>query len=101
MNVRLDKVLKRPIQTEKTTMQKETANQVVFEVYPGADKLSIKYAVEKAFSVKVDSVQTMVVPSKRKKPIIGRRRVEFKKANWKKAIVKLAPGEKIELFEGV
>jgi large subunit ribosomal protein L23 len=90
-------VLRRPVVTEKTTLQKEVANTVTFEVDRGANRIEIKRAVEKAFNVKVQSVQTMQVTGKvkRRGQILGKRR------DWKKAMVRLMPGERIEFFEGV
>ncbi|MEZ4820345.1 MAG: 50S ribosomal protein L23 [Bdellovibrionota bacterium] len=90
-------VLKKPLLTEKTTMLKEQSNQVSFEVAMDANKHAIKHAIETAFQVKVDSVSTMIVRGKNK--TMGRYR--GKKSNWKKAIVRLAEGSKIDLFEGV
>lgn len=90
-------IIKRPIVTEKTTLQKEMTNQVTFEVDRGANRVDIKRAVEKAFQVKVMNVQTMQVTGKvkRRGRILGRRR------SWKKAMVRLMPGERIEFFDGV
>jgi large subunit ribosomal protein L23 len=90
-------VLRRPVVTEKTTLQKELANTVTFEVDRGANRVDIKRAVEKAFGVKVQSVQTMQVTGKVKR----RGRILGKRRNWKKAMVRLMPGERIEFFEGV
>lgn len=90
-------IIRRPVVTEKTTLQKETANQVTFEVDRGANRVDIKRAVEKAFQVKVKSVQTMQVTGKVKR----RGRILGKRRNWKKATVRLMPGERIEFFEGV
>jgi large subunit ribosomal protein L23 len=95
--IQVEKVLKRPVVTEKTTAMKEARNQFVFEVYPTATKHAIKAAIEKAFKVKVVSVNTMVVRGKTKR--MGR--FEGRRANWKKAIATLKAGEKIEFFEGV
>ncbi len=89
-------IIKRPVVTEKTTMQKETANMVTFEVDRGANRIEIKRAVEKAFNVKVMSVQTMKVTGKTKQ----RGRVTGKRRDWKKAMVRLMPGQRIEFFEG-
>lgn len=91
-------VLIKPLISEKATYAKEVANQVVFFVDPRANKIEIKQAVEKAFDVKVDSVRVT-----RKKPMVRSRfgRVSGKTPGSKKAYVKLAPGEKIEFFEGV
>ncbi len=89
-------IIRRPIITEKTTIQKETANQITFEVAQQANRVEIKKAIEKLFSVRVASVQTAHVKGKRKQRgrIIGKRR------DWKKAIVRLMPGERIDFFEG-
>jgi len=90
-------ILRRPVVTEKTTLQKELANMVTFEVDRSANRVDIKRAVEKAFGVKVKSVQTMQVTGKVKR----RGRILGKRRNWKKAMVRLMPGERIEFFEGV
>lgn len=89
-------IIRRPIITEKTTIQKETANQITFEVAQQANRVEIKKAIEKLFDVRVASVRTAHVKGKRKQRgrIIGRRR------DWKKAIVRLMPGERIDFFEG-
>ena len=97
MSVTFNKILVRPIVTEKSTSQKETLSKVAFEVLKNAKKPAIKVAVEKAFKTKVAEVNTMVVRGKLKK--VGR--YQGKRSSWKKAVVTLAPGEKIEFFEGV
>ena len=97
MNTEPTRVLKRPIITEKTTRLKEIKNRVVFAVDREATKPAIKEAVEKAFKVKVMDVHTMIVRGKIKK--MGR--FMGKRSNWKKAIVTLKEGDKIDLFEGV
>ena len=90
-------VIRRPINTEKTTIQKEEANQVTFEVSRTANRIEIGRCVENIFNVKVAAVRTMQVKGKvkRRGRTLGRRR------NWKKAIVTLMPGERIEFFDGV
>lgn len=90
-------ILKRPIVTEKTMLQKTKDNQVSFEVDDCANRIEIKKAVEGIFKVKVTGVRTMQVMGKvkRRGRHIGKRR------DWKKAIISLAPNEKIEFFEGV
>ena len=90
-------LIKRPLITEKTTTQKDSFNQVTFEVDPSANRVEIKRAVERIFNVKVAHVQTLQVTGKRKRRgwIVGKRK------NWKKAVVKLMPGERIDFFEGV
>ncbi|MBA3035811.1 MAG: 50S ribosomal protein L23 [Desulfobacterium sp.] len=83
--------------TEKSTIQKESANQVTFEVNRKANRVEIKKAVEDIFKVKVSSVKTIQVMGKFKR----RGRILGKRNDYKKAIVKLMPGERIEFFEGV
>jgi large subunit ribosomal protein L23 len=89
-------IIKRPLNTEKTNIQKEIANQVSFEVDRRANRIEIKRAIETAFKVRVANVQTMQIKgkSKRRGRIVGKRR------DWKKAIVTLMPGERIDFFEG-
>jgi large subunit ribosomal protein L23 len=91
-------ILLKPLVSEKTTLSKEFANQVVFYVHPKANKIEIKKAVEQAFDVKVDGVNVV-----RKRPSVRTRfgRPVGKQSGHKKAYVTLAPGEKIEFFEGV
>ncbi|MCH8108763.1 MAG: 50S ribosomal protein L23 [Chloroflexi bacterium] len=89
-------ILRRPVITEKSTdMQEE--GRYTFEVAIEATKHQIKWAVEEAFSVRVIKVNTMNVKGKRKK--FGPR-VTLQKS-WKKALVTLAPGQTITIFEGV
>ncbi len=90
-------IIKRPLNTEKTTFQKEYFNQISFEVAKDANRVEIRYAIEKIFDIKVKSVKTMQVRGKFKQ----RGRILGKKRNWKKAIVRLMPGQRIEFFEGV
>ena len=89
-------VLLRPLITEKGTLLSEQ-NKYAFQVAKGANKLQIKEAVEKAFDVHVLKVNTMVMPGKTKR--VGRS--VGKTPEWKKAVVTLAEGERIEFFEGV
>ncbi|MGE3261087.1 MAG: 50S ribosomal protein L23 [Bacteriovoracia bacterium] len=90
-------VIKRPILSEKSTAQAEAINQVAFEVTLGATKPQIKEAVERFFKVKVAKVNTTVVPGKAYRT----KTREAKSASWKKAMVTLKQGEKIEFFKGV
>lgn len=89
-------VLRRPIITEKNSML-SPRGKYMFEVAQDANKPQIKEAVEKAFKVKVTSVNVICVPGKMRRA--GRRRGMT--PSWKKAIVTLETGQKIELFEGV
>lgn len=89
-------VIKKPILTEKSTMNAESG-VYSFEVDRKATKIDIKTAVEKSFSVKVTSVNTVVCRGKVNRNKFGLVKPKY----WKKAMVKLAPGEKISIFEGV
>lgn len=89
-------IIKRPVITEKTSIQKEIFNQLTFEVDRRANRVEVKKAIEDIFNVKVAQVKTMQVKGKTKRRgwIWGKRR------DWKKAIVTLMPGERIDFFEG-
>jgi large subunit ribosomal protein L23 len=89
-------VLLRPIITEKTTVL-TGGGKYVFEVDLRANKNQIREAVQVAFNVRVFEVNTMVMKGKPKR--FGRKVTN--RPDWKKAIVTLAPGDKIELFEGI
>jgi len=90
-------VIKEPHITEKANLQKELNNQVTFKVHKRANKIEIKQAVEALLKTKVLEVRTINVRGKKRR--LGMKM--GKKPDWKKAIVKLAPGENIEFFEGV
>jgi large subunit ribosomal protein L23 len=89
-------VLRRPVVSEKNTILLEH-NKYTFEVAPEANKPQIKDAVEKAFKVQVTSVNVIHVPGKMRRA--GRQRGMT--PSWKKAVVTLREGDKIDLFEGV
>ena len=89
-------IIRRPIITEKTTNQKETHNQLTFEVARHANRTEIKRAIETLFNVNVAAVRTQQITGKTKQ----RGRITGRRRNWKKAIVKLMPGERIEFFDG-
>ena len=90
------KIIIRPLITEKSTQQKETKNQYAFEVQRDANKIEIQSAVERLFKVKVAQVRTVNVLGKLKR--LGRK--YGKRPDWKKAIVTLQEGSRIEFFEG-
>jgi large subunit ribosomal protein L23 len=92
----LYEVLRRPLITEKST-ELQTLNKYAFEIADGANKPQVKQAVEAAFKVKVTGVNVVTMRGKAKR--IGRQMVQT--PDWKKAIVTLQPGDKIEFFEGV
>jgi large subunit ribosomal protein L23 len=93
-------VLRRPVLTEKSSHQYAKLNQYVFEVAQNATKSMIKEAVETIFNVKVVKVNTMVMPAKRSRRARSRR-ILIRRSAYKKAIVTLAPGDTISVFEGV
>jgi large subunit ribosomal protein L23 len=92
----LYEVLRRPIVTEKSTILQER-NKYAFEIADKATKRQIKDAVELAFKVNVTQVNVITMQGKQKK--VGRRTVMT--PSWKKAVVTLTPGQKIQFFEGV
>lgn len=95
MNAVAHDIIVRPIITEKTSRLMEIG-QYTFEVLKDANKIEIRKAVEEVFNVKVAKVNTIQISSKPKRmgAFMGRTRT------WKKAVVTLAPGEKIAFFEG-
>lgn len=90
-------VIKEPHVAEKGNSQKELFNQITFKVDKHANKIEIRKAVEILFKKKVLEVKTMNMLGKKRR--VGRNL--GKRPDWKKAIVKLAPGENIEFFEGM
>jgi large subunit ribosomal protein L23 len=89
-------IIRRPLVTEKSTQQKEKSNQYAFEVDPKANKIEIQSAIERLFKVKVFQVRTVRVLGKMKR--LGRK--YGKRSDWKKAIVTLKEGDRIDFFEG-
>lgn len=88
-------VIRRPIISEKSTALAEVASRYAFEVAVEANKHEIRDAVQRLFNVKVKDVHTMTMHGKMKR--IGR--FEVKRSNWKKALVTLAEGQKIDFFQ--
>lgn len=100
--IRVENVLKRPLITEKNTQLMEQS-QYSFEVARAANKVQIREAVERTFNVRVIAVNTMTVKAKARSRAIrrGRGRIRGHEAAWKKAIVTLAPEQRIDIFEQV
>jgi len=96
LGVHVYEILRRPVISEKSTLLQE-GHKYTFEVMRRANKQQVKEAVEKAFKVSVVSVNIMTVPGKRRR--VGRREVIG--PSWRKAVVTLEPGQKIEFFEGI
>jgi len=93
-------IIRRPIITEKSNYLSSYLNQYVFEVDYSSTKTTIKDAIETIFDVKVDRVNTMIVPAKQSRSMQNRR-MRTRTNAYKKAIVTLAEGERIPIFEGV
>lgn len=93
----LSKVIQRPLITERGSRLRIEKNQYFFEVVPAANKHEIKQAVELYFGVKVESVRTMNMRGKIKR--MGR--FSGKRSDWKKAVVTLAEGDVIDIFDNV
>ncbi len=90
-------IVRRPLITEKSTIEREMYNIVSFAVHPQANKIEIKAAVEELFDVKVLEVRTLRVHGKTRR--VGRN--VGRRPDWKKARVRLRVGDTIEFFEGV
>jgi large subunit ribosomal protein L23 len=93
-------VIIRPIDTEKTRYRASELRQYTFEVSRRANKIDVKRAVEEVFGAEVVSVNMMNMPSKGSKRY-GRGRRVVRRSPWKKAVVTVAEGQKLEVFEGV
>lgn len=94
------RILKRPIVTEKMTALQEQG-RYAFEVTTTANKIDIARAVEKKFGVTVVSVRTIRYKGKSKTQLMRKGRFSGRTSEWKKAIVRLKEGEKIEFFQNV
>ena len=90
-------IVRRPLITERATQLQEKSNKYLFEVRRDANKIEIRSAVEKIFDVDVVTVNTSSTQGKVKR--LGR--FQGRRADWKKAFVTLAEGQRIDFFEGV
>ena len=95
MSLHPAQILIRPVVSEKSYNQ-ITENRYTFRVHPDAHKTQVRQAVEELFDVKVTSVNIVQMPAKPKR----RGMIKGTRPGWKKAIVELKPGDKIEIFEG-
>lgn len=91
------RIVKRALLTEKSTIERDQNNKYVFEVDRRANKIEVAKAIEKAFNVKVLDVHVMNMSGKKKR--VGK--IMGEKPAWKKAIITVAAGSRIEIFEGV
>lgn len=94
-------ILIKPIITEKATAQSEDHNVYAFEVVRSANKVEIKKAVESFYGVNVESVRTAIVPAKFQTKYTKSGLVRGRKSAYKKALVKVAGGENIDLYGNI
>ena len=92
-------ILIRPIYTEKISRLQDEENKFAFEVSRGANKIEIRADIENRFDVKITKIQTMNMRGKMKQQMTRGGRFFGRRPDWKKAIVTLAEGDKIDLFE--
>ena len=92
-------IIRRPIVTEKSNLLADVNNQYSFVVHPQANKMQVRQAIELAWpNVRVDKIRIANMPAKWARRL---RRMTIRKSGWKKAVVTLKPGGRIDLFEGV
>jgi len=94
----LKQIVISPMYTEKIANMQETLNKYAFKVAVQSNKIEIKKAIEEKFDVKVKSVKTMNVRGKIRQQMTKAGRFSGRRASWKKAIVTLEEGHKLELF---
>ncbi|MCK4236026.1 MAG: 50S ribosomal protein L23 [Candidatus Krumholzibacteria bacterium] len=94
-------IILKPVITERTTDLKEISNKFVFEVDPHANKREIKQAVEKLFNVTVKEIRTLITHGKTKTTFMKSGRFTGRRPDRKKAIVTLAAGDNIDIFDQV
>jgi large subunit ribosomal protein L23 len=100
MTLQASQIVLRPVISEKS-MDETQRGKYTFAVHDDANKLQIKSAVEQLFKVKVLDVNVLTTKAKEKSRSRRRGRVQGWTSPWKKAIVSVAPGDKIEFFEGI
>jgi len=93
-------IIRRPIITEKSNYLSSVMNQYVFEVDYESNRTTVKEAIETIFDVNVKRVNILIVPAKQSRSL-RTRRMRTRTSAYKKAIVTLAEGERIPIFEGV
>ena len=92
-------ILIKPLYTEKIAKLQDEENKYAFEVDRGSNKIEIRKEIEKRFEVKVTKIQTMMVRGKLRQQMTRAGRFYGRRPDWKKAIVTLSEGDKIDLFE--
>jgi large subunit ribosomal protein L23 len=93
------KILVRPLYTEKIAKLQDLENKYAFEVDRESNKIEIRKEIESRFEVKVTKIQTMIVRGKMRQQMTRAGRFHGRRPDWKKAIVTLAEGQNIDLFE--
>ncbi len=97
MSIKITDVIRRPLVTEKTSIQREDGRTIVFEVAAGANKTQIKRAIERLLGSKVETIRTSIAHGKVKR----QGRFAGRRSDWKKAYVRLREGQKMpEFLEG-
>lgn len=96
-----EEILRRPLLTEKNLILSESKNKYGFEVLPDANKFEIKRAVQKKFNVEVTDVHVITVKGKSKRMNTRRGMTSGKRRNFKKAVVTLKQGQKIDFYAGL
>jgi len=99
--MKISEVLIKPILTEKANSQQETLRRYAFKVARKANKLEIRKAIEEFYAVTVAEINTIVVPGKAKSKFTKSGFITGRKPGYKKALVKLAEGETIDLYEHI
>jgi large subunit ribosomal protein L23 len=92
------KILIRPLYTEKMAAMQDTLDKYAFEVSRNSNKIEIKQEIEKRFDVKVKSVQTMNFRGKVRQQMTRAGRFHGRRPSWKKAVITLESGHKLDLF---
>jgi large subunit ribosomal protein L23 len=100
MTLLASEIILRPVISEKSMDHTKHA-KYTFAVHDDANKFQIKAAVEELFKVSVVSVNVLTTKSKEKRRGVGKVRIKGRTSPWRKAVVTVAPGDKIEFFEGV
>lgn len=92
-------IIMRPLYTEKISRLQDKENKYAFEVARNANKIEVRKEIERKFGVKVIGIQTMNIRGKMRQQLTRAGRFYGRQPNWKKAIVTLAKGQKLDLFE--
>jgi large subunit ribosomal protein L23 len=92
-------IIMRPLYTEKISRLQDSENKYAFEVAKNANKIEIRKEIERKFAVKVIGIQTMTVRGKMRQQLTRAGRFYGRRPDWKKAVITLAKGQALDLFE--